>query len=213
MTVQVQHELKAVEVKRGDLLHGREITGKDIKTKYVYLTHRLPNATEDAPTPLKFERNQLVTVTREEKTDEEREAEALEWAARRIRDMKAAALKGADPVKGRTYEIQSTHWLHSEFEKIVQAEFTMRFWAQVDDLAERMMEQAADDPEAMKTWTPQSNLVEATRKMAKRELVTKLLEGGFRASSTNQMSNVIEHLNREAATDLLRDLRFAGLDF
>ncbi len=212
MTVQVKHSLKAEDVRKGDVIGtpARVVIKKDVKVKYVYLTVGEPEQ------QFKYELGTPVVILREERTDEEKRADEIEFAARTLRRMMEGALNGADPVTGRTYEVKSGRADYSAFTTIVEAEFALQQWAFVKDHAERIqqasIEELAAKPLEERDHRDLITADEALLKAAlrlKKKLTEDMIENRFRGGSTSHMSNAIEVTRRETAAKLLRDLSWA----
>lgn len=218
----VERQVKAQAVNKGDRLNDAEgpiVEGRDWKTKYVYVN------LADSRRPVRFEVDELVTVWREEPTDEEKLARGVERTADSIRrkaihaftDRNAVRVKLGDELKK---DPTISYWtITALLEADAYAEVWMGLVNRVrHDLQEKdaSYELDAVPPSVVLGAATDEELIAIVRDFRK-YYVDQVVDGhGYGrglSRSTGVIANAMEDVAREALGKFMNDVRWAGLDF
>lgn len=181
----VTHELEARHVRPGDTFRGEQV--QDVQTKVKYTHIRLPVSTVVKP------KDEVVTVHREEKTEEEKTAELREYTVRRLRHNLNLL---DDPFRSYGETFASGEATPSDIESYVKLQAKVYYWGWIKrrveedqedifEAAQTALRQAIRDVVAGPddTWSGRQNDVARIKHQGARDFVSELIWAGVTTGS------------------------------
>lgn len=194
--------VKAREIRKGDVVQHGEVTGVDVKDKYTYVSRAYSNGV--ALKPLRLENDAVVLARRSFQTDEEKAVERKAFQTRRVERWLEGAEAGVEVAWAKIDEHRAKGWgLQCE---ALEGMVTAQQFAGYAEQVRRMMANAEDKGlEGVDLVTCVQHLVNKAAARLIENYDAPTYSGGF------SYSNAERQAVQEAARKFIYDFRWVGI--